>query len=74
MTIVGLKQLREHTTEIAERVARGESFMVVKRSKPIFQLTPLTSPDTAAPKHEVSEWTRDFINRHRPAFEALANE
>ncbi len=73
MTIIGLKELREHTAEIAERVGRGESFVVVKRSKPIFQLSPVTT-DAAAREREVAEWTRNFIARHRPAFDALADK
>jgi len=44
-TIIGLKELRENTTEVAERVRQGESFVVVKRSEPIFRLVPI---DTVA--------------------------
>lgn len=73
MTIIGLKELREHTTEIAARVAKGESFTVVKRSQPVFNLTPVTV-DPSARAREVSQWTSQFIDQHRPAFEALAKE
>lgn len=40
-TIVSLKQLRENFPEFIEKVARGQSFTVVKRSKPIFQINPV---------------------------------
>ncbi len=72
-TIIGLKQLREHTTEIAERVARGESFTVVKRTKPIFSLNPITT-DSTQRQAEVAAWAASFIDRYRPTFEALADK
>lgn len=71
-TIIGLKELRENTTEVANRVRSGESFVVVKRSEPIFKLVPI---DQATPaNNELRTWTDDAIKRFRPALEALANE
>ncbi len=46
-TYVNLKQLREEFPQYIEAVAQGRSFTVVKRSKPIFRLTPV---------HEEGEW------------------
>jgi prevent-host-death family protein len=69
MTIIGLKELREHTTEIAERVSRGESFTVVKRSKPIFNLTPATGPS-----QELDSWLHQYIAKNRPLLDALADK
>ncbi|OGQ44653.1 MAG: hypothetical protein A3H42_05965 [Deltaproteobacteria bacterium RIFCSPLOWO2_02_FULL_46_8] len=40
-TIIGLKQLRESVEEYAQQVKRGKSFIVVRRSKPLFRITPL---------------------------------
>ena len=39
--IIGLKELREDMQKYISRVNRGESFTVVRRSKPIFQLAPV---------------------------------
>ena len=39
--IVSIKALRHDVAKYAARVAKGESFIVVKRSKPIFQINPL---------------------------------
>jgi antitoxin (DNA-binding transcriptional repressor) of toxin-antitoxin stability system len=72
-TIIGLKQFRENTEAITQRVAQGESFTVVKRSRPIFNITPVQA-DLAVRDREVADWTRGFINRYRPAFEALADK
>lgn len=71
MTIIGLKELRQHATQIAERAAKGERFTVVKHSKPVFDIVPSQQTgDVEATK----TWTRELIAKHRPAFEALSKK
>ena len=43
--IVGLKELRENISTYADRVKRGQSFIVVKRSKPLFKISPFDEED-----------------------------
>ncbi|MBI2099532.1 type II toxin-antitoxin system prevent-host-death family antitoxin [Candidatus Uhrbacteria bacterium] len=43
--IIGLKQLRNNVASYAKEVQRGKSFIVVKQSKPLFKITPLTNAD-----------------------------
>lgn len=38
-TIIGLKELRNNIEKYASRARRGEVVTVVKRSKPLFQIT-----------------------------------
>ncbi|MBU4298482.1 type II toxin-antitoxin system prevent-host-death family antitoxin [Patescibacteria group bacterium] len=38
--IIGVKQLYKNLARISQRVAKGESFIVVKRSKPVFRVVP----------------------------------
>jgi len=38
-TIIGLKELRENTEKYISRVGKGESFMVIRRSKPVFKIS-----------------------------------
>lgn len=38
--IIGLKDLRENTENYIAQVAKGKSFTVVRRSKPVFKLSP----------------------------------
>ncbi|MDP3985820.1 MAG: type II toxin-antitoxin system prevent-host-death family antitoxin [Candidatus Veblenbacteria bacterium] len=45
MDIVGLKELKQNVGRYAGLVQRGQSFVVVKRSKPLFKLTPLEEDD-----------------------------
>ena len=39
--IVNLKELRENMQRYAQKVQRGDSFVVFKRSKPLFRITPV---------------------------------
>jgi prevent-host-death family protein len=40
-TIIGLKDLRERLSEYLVAINKGASFTVVRRSKPIFNITPV---------------------------------
>ena len=39
--IVNLKNLRENVATYANRVQHGESFVIIKRSKPLFKISPI---------------------------------
>jgi len=39
--IVGLKELREHVDKYISLVKKGQSFTVVRRSKPVFKIAPV---------------------------------
>lgn len=39
--IVGLKELRQNMANYAIKVKKGQSFIVVKQSKPLFKIIPL---------------------------------
>ena len=39
--IVGLKELRENIDKYATRVKKGQSLVVMRRSKPLFKITPV---------------------------------
>lgn len=39
--IVGLKELRENIETYISKVKAGDSFIVVKKSKPVFRIIPL---------------------------------
>ena len=71
MTIIGLKELRQNASQIAERAQKGERFTVVKRSKPMFEISPIQITPNI---EETEAWTRDLIAKHRPAFKALAKK
>lgn len=68
-TIIGLKQLRENTEEIIERAKRGESFTVIRRSKPIFELKPVDTGNA-----ELGLWLDEYIAHNRQLLESLADK
>lgn len=39
--IIGLKDLRENTEEYINKVRRGREFTVVRKSEPVFKITPV---------------------------------
>ena len=69
MTIIGLKELRQNSRDIAERASNGEHFTVVRRSKPVFNITPIIEKPPS--NKELSDWAYNAINKYRPALEAL---
>jgi len=44
-TIVGLKELRENMGKYASLIKKGKSFIVVKRSKPLFRISSIDEDD-----------------------------
>lgn len=69
MTIIGLKELRQNATQIAERAQKGESFTVVKRSKPVFNIVP---PQSVA--NDVNAWLDTYIEENHELLESLKDK
>lgn len=70
-TIIGLKELRQNATQIAERAQKGERFTVVKRSKPIMTIT-AAQPDVDI--DDTKSWTEKFVDQHQEAFDELSKK
>lgn len=41
ISIIGLKDLRENMTDYISQINKGGSFIVVRKSKPVFRITPI---------------------------------
>jgi len=54
-TIIGVKELRENLDSFIKQVNKGMSFTVVKRSTPVFKLTPI---DIEESWEEVVDFTK----------------
>lgn len=52
--ITTLKDLRENMQEYAEKVEKGHSFIIFKRSKPLFKISPVEE----GPWEEVIDFTK----------------
>lgn len=69
--IVGLKELRENIDNYISEICKGKSFIVVRKSKPIFKIAPSETEDqwetmvdfTAIRKNGVS--ARKILNELR---------
>jgi len=52
--IINLKNLRENMQEYAQKIKRGHSFIVFKKSKPLFRISPVNE----SPWEEVIDFTK----------------
>ena len=52
--LIGFKELREHADTYIAEVQKGKSFIIMRRSKPIFKISPLDEDN------EVWEQVVDF--------------
>ncbi len=41
MKIIGLKELRENTAAYEKQIIQGQAFVVVRRGKPLFKISPV---------------------------------
>ncbi len=44
--IIGLKELRENLPAYAKKIGRGDCFVVVKKSKPLFRICPVEEDES----------------------------
>lgn len=58
-TIVGLKELRENINTYIAEVRKGKSFIVVRKSKPVFKIVPSESEEQW---ERVADFTR--VNKY----------
>lgn len=63
-SIVGLKELREKIDTFISQVEKGRSFIVVRRSKPVFKIAP---PDESDTQWETVVDFTEFYNKGIPA-------
>ncbi len=43
MNILSIRDLRQNLAKIADRVAKGEGFLVMRRSRPAFKIVPVNA-------------------------------
>lgn len=56
--IISLKELRQKMPDYTQLVRRGQSFIVVKQSKPIFKVVPLFEKARQEEWEEVVDFTK----------------
>lgn len=45
-TIIGLRDLRENVMDYIKQIQKGKSFTVVRRSQPVFNITPVEEEES----------------------------
>ena len=63
---ISIKELRENLAGIADRVAEGESFEVIRRSKPAFKIVP-SGTETDEKWETVIDFTEGGKKKGMPA-------
>jgi prevent-host-death family protein len=53
MTGIGAYEAKTHLSELLERVAKGERFVITKHGRPVAALVPVDRPDTDAVRRSV---------------------
>ena len=57
--IIGLKELRENAETYIKAVSKGKSFVVVRRSKPIFKVSPVDEWGDEGIWETVADFSKD---------------
>lgn len=70
--LIGIKELQQNTKNIREEVGKGIHFIVIYRSKPIFEIKPLSDDfEFTEDFKSTGLYTNDFIKRMEEAEDNL---
>lgn len=73
--IIGIKELQTKTKHIRKEVEKGVHFIVIYRSKPIFEIKPLQDAfEFSGALESTSLYTEDFIKRMQEAEENIKSK
>ena len=62
---VGVKELRENLDKYLIRIKKGESFTVIKKSKPVFKITPLDAEEKWETVADFTEISKNGVSAHK---------
>ena len=60
MKMIGAFEAKTHLSELLEKVARGECFLITKRGKPVAALSPVTAGTRQGPKDLITDFRKRF--------------
>jgi len=60
MKTVGAFSAKTHLSDLLEQVARGESFLITKRGKPMAALSPVNLSKQQGPKDLIGDFRKHF--------------
>jgi prevent-host-death family protein len=60
MKTIGAFSAKTHLSDLLEKVAHGESFLITKRGRPMASLSPIAAAKRQGPKDIVADFRRQF--------------
>jgi len=66
MKTIGAFDAKTHLSDLLDRVARGESFVITKRGKPVAALSPVTGSKQHGPKDLIESFRRQYAESLKP--------
>ena len=66
MKTIGSFEAKTHLSGLLEKVARGESFLITKRGKPVAALSPVTTGTLRGPKELITDFRKRFAKSLQP--------
>ncbi len=66
MKTIGAFEAKTHLSALLEKVARGESFLITKRGKPVAALSPVTTGTRHGPKELIADFRKRFAKSLQP--------
>ena len=60
MKIVGAFNAKTHLSDLLDRVAHGESFLITKRGKPMAALSPVNVAKRQGPRDLIDDFRKQF--------------
>lgn len=67
--VIGLKELRENAESYITQIEKGESFVVIRKAKPIFKIVP---PETEEQWETIADFTK--INKNGVSAKKILSE
>ena len=71
--LIGLKELQTNTKKIREEVTQGIRFIVVYRSKPVFEINPISQVEFSNDLQATGLYSDTFIERMKEAEDDIKN-
>ena len=65
--LIGIKELQQNTKFIREEVEKGVHFIVIYRSKPVFEIKPLEKVSYSEDLEETGQYNDKFIKKIKEA-------
>jgi prevent-host-death family protein len=66
MKTIGAFDAKTHLGELLTKVARGESFVITKRGKPVATISPMAADTRHGPKNLITDFRKQFAKSLKP--------